>query len=203
MCRLLETMMIVDGTIRNAEYHNTRMNAARRELFHLRDELDVRELAGGGNGLHGLVRCRLVYGETVFSVTHEEYIRQPVRSLQLVRRDDISYQHKFEERSQFADALRQRNECDEILIVKHDTLTDTSFSNVAFFREDIWVTPAEPLLKGTMRASLLDRGMIVEEDIRVSDLAHFSQVMLINALRDFNLRETLDISAVSTRGFLP
>ena len=120
-----------------------------------------------------------------------------------MRRDDISYQYKFEERSQFTEALLQRNECDEILIVKHERITDTSFSNVAFFRENLWVTPAEPLLKGTMRASLLERGMIVEEDIRVSDLPHFSQVMLINALRDFNLRETLDVGAVSTRGFLP
>jgi 4-amino-4-deoxychorismate lyase len=196
-------MMIVDGRIRNAEYHSARMNRARRELFDLRDELDVRDIGGTGNGLHGLVRCRIVYGDTVFSVTNEEYIRQPIRSLHCVRRDDISYEYKYEERSQFAEALRSRHECDEILIVKHGRITDTSFSNVAFFREHIWVTPAEPLLKGTMRASLLDRGMIVEEDIRVSDLQHFSQVMLINALRDFNLRETLEMSAVSTRGVLP
>lgn len=188
--------MIVDGVVRNAAYHNARMNRSRRELFGTSDELDVRDLAGSGDGLTGLVRCRLIYADTVISVTHEAYIRQPIRSLQLVRRDEIAYPYKFEERSQFAEALQHRNDCDDILIVKHNTITDTSFSNVAFFRENVWVTPAEPLLRGTMRASLLERGMIVEEEVLVSDLSHFSQVMLINALRDFNLRETIDINHV-------
>jgi len=197
MCRLLETMMIVDGVVRNAEYHNARMNRSRRELLGCGDELDVRDIVAAGNGLTGLVRCRMIYAETVISVAHEAYVRQPIRSLQLVRRDNIDYPHKFEERSQFAEALQYRNLCDDILIVKRNKITDTSFSNVAFFRETVWVTPADPLLKGTMRASLIDRGMIVEEEVRVSDLRHFSQVMLINALRDFNLRETIGIDAVS------
>jgi len=197
MCRLLETMMIVDGVVRNAEYHNARMNLSRRELLGCGDELDVRDIVAAGNGLTGLVRCRMIYAETVISVEHEAYVRQPIRSLQLVCRDNIDYPHKFEERSQIAEALQYRNLCDDILIVKRNKITDTSFSNVAFFRETLWVTPSEPLLKGTMRASLLDRGMIVEEEVRVSDLRHFSQVMLINALRDFNLRETIGIDAVS------
>lgn len=198
MSRLLETMMMTDGGVRNVKYHNARMNRSRRELFNSTDELDVRDYIRDRDGQSGNVRCRLVYAETVSSVSYEVYIRQPIRSLQLVRRDDIVYPYKFEERSQFAEALQHRNGCDDILIVKEGRITDTSFSNVAFLAEHRWVTPAEPLLKGTMRASLLERGMIVEEDVRVSDLKHFSQVMLINALRDFNLRETIPIADIAS-----
>jgi 4-amino-4-deoxychorismate lyase len=202
MCRLLETMMIVDGVVRNAQYHNARLNTSRRELFHSADTLDVRDLIPVADGLHGLVRCRMIYAETVLSVECEPYLRQPIRSLQLLRRDDISYPYKFAERSQFAEALRHRNDCDDVLIVKQDRITDTSFSNVAFFLETEWVTPAAPLLKGTMRASLLDRGMIVEDDVRVADLKNFSQIMLINALRDFNLRETISMRDLDCTGIL-
>jgi 4-amino-4-deoxychorismate lyase len=197
MSRLLETMMIIDGTVRNVQYHNERLNRSRRELFNAKESLDVRDHIRDTNGLGGMVRCRLVYDETDVSVSYEAYIRQPIRSLQLVRRDDIEYPYKFEDRSQFADALRSRNGCDDVLIVKQGRITDTSFSNVAFFAEHRWITPAEPLLKGTMRASLLDRGMIVEEEIRVPDLKRFSQIMIINALRDFNLRETIGMSDLS------
>jgi 4-amino-4-deoxychorismate lyase len=200
MSRLLETMMIVDGSVRNAKYHNARMNNSRRALFQSSDELDVRDLPKGANGLRGLIRCRLIYAETILAVSYEPYIRQPIRSLRLVRRDEISYPYKFEDRSQLAEALQYRNGCDDILIVKQGKITDTSFANVLFFRENVWITPAEPLLKGTMRASLLDRGMIVEDEVRTADLKNFSQIMLINALRDFNLRETLGIDKIQSSG---
>jgi hypothetical protein len=39
--------------------------------------------------------------------------------------------------------------------------------------------------------------MIVEDDVRVADLKNFTQIMLINALRDFNLRETIDADKIS------
>ncbi|MGE5315350.1 MAG: aminotransferase class IV [Acidobacteriota bacterium] len=201
MTRLLETIMVSAGAVRNWQYHNARINRTRRDLFGSTDELDIRTITPPTNGHTGPVRCRVIYAGDILSVSTEAYIRQPIRSLRLLRRDDISYPYKFEERTQFAEALQHRGNCDEILIVKHGRITDTSFSNVAFFNDRAWVTPAEPLLKGTMRQSLLDRGMIVEEDLRISDLKHFSQIMLISALWDFNLRTTLMMSDLSAVGF--
>jgi 4-amino-4-deoxychorismate lyase len=200
MCRLLETMMIVNKTIRNTDYHNARMNQSRRELFSSTTSLDVRDVVVAPNSLGAMVKCRLLYAENVISVSYESYVPRRVRTLQLVRRDDISYRFKFEDRKMFEEALQHKHECDDILIVQEGRITDTSFSNVALFDGRRWVTPAEPLLKGTMRASLLDRGLIVEEDVRADDLPHISQIMLINALRDFDPHDTIGIEALSALG---
>ena len=50
--------------------------------------------------------------------------------------------------------------------VKNGRLTDTSYSNIALFDGNRWVTPAHPLLKGTMRQSLIDKGLLKEKGIK-------------------------------------
>ena len=46
-------------------------------------------------------------------------------------------------------------------------------------------TPLNPLLKGTIRAYLLDQKVIKERIIKVSDLHLFNRVKPINAMLDF------------------
>lgn len=45
-----------------------------------------------------------------------------------------------------------------------------------------WVTPRQPLLRGTMRQSLLDTGQLVERDIRYDEWGCYEKVSLINAM---------------------
>lgn len=61
-------------------------------------------------------------------------------------------------------------------------LTDTSYSNITLFDGSRWVTPRQPLLRGTMRQSLLDDGVLAEQDIKAEDWNSFRQVSLINAM---------------------
>jgi len=49
-----------------------------------------------------------------------------------------------------------------------------------------WITPAQPLLKGTMRQQLLDAGVIHEDAIRAAQIPLFKKVRLINALLGFD-----------------
>ena len=51
------------------------------------------------------------------------------------------------------------------LIVKDGYLTDTSIANIALYDGYTWFTPAHPLLRGTKRAELLNKQLIVEKDI--------------------------------------
>lgn len=86
-------------------------------------------------------------------------------------------------RSRRLEALAaQRGEADEVVIVKNGLLTDTSYSNIALFNGSHWVTPRQPLLRGTMRQSLLDDGVLAEQDIKAEDWNSFRQVSLINAM---------------------
>ena len=76
----------------------------------------------------------------------------------------------------------QRGDADEVVIVKNGLLTDTSYSNIALFDGQRWVTPRHPLLQGTMRQSLLDTGQLVERDIRDDEGGRYEKVSLINAM---------------------
>lgn len=68
--------------------------------------------------------------------------------------------------------------------MKNGLLTDTSFTNVAVFDGERWLTPKHPLLLGTKRASLLERQVIKEADISVETLMNAQKVSLINAMID-------------------
>lgn len=76
-------------------------------------------------------------------------------------------------------------EADDICIVRDGLLTDASICNIALWNGSQWITPASPLLPGTMRASLLDTTKIIPGDIRPDDLLDYSRIRLFNAMIGF------------------
>jgi 4-amino-4-deoxychorismate lyase len=73
---------------------------------------------------------------------------------------------------------------DEVIIIKNGCVTDTSYTNICFFDGKEWLTPDTPLLQGTMRRYLLDKGVIREVRIRRKDIQYFKKVSLINAMME-------------------
>ena len=108
-----------------------------------------------------------------------------ITSLRLVNNDTIDYSFKSTDRSALNALVAQCGECDEVLIVRRGEITDTSYTNVAFLENKQWYTPARPLLCGTMRASLLDAGLLIERTIRCEELGNYSAIMLFNAMISF------------------
>jgi 4-amino-4-deoxychorismate lyase len=94
----------------------------------------------------------------------------------------LDYHLKYADRSALARLLQRRDDCDEILIVRDGAITDTSYSNVAFFDGRKYVTPDTFLLNGTRRQYLLGTGVLTECRITPSDLGGFERVVLINAM---------------------
>ncbi len=161
------------------------MNASRHEIFGKNEEIRLAEaIIVPPEYQTGTVKCRVVYGEEIDSISFEHYQRRTIRSLKLIRSDDAFYEHKLCDRSLFEQLLLERGTCDDILILKNGMITDTSFSNVAFFDGSGWITPVSPLLRGTKREKLLDDGIIEEENVHVSDLGRFRHLSLINAMLD-------------------
>jgi 4-amino-4-deoxychorismate lyase len=190
MCRLFETIKISDGVAENLSFHNTRLNASRKELFGCADTIDLREIITvpdrHGAGRH---KCRVVYSTGIHEVIFEPYPGRSITSLKIVYCDDIEYPYKNCDREKLNALFRLRNGCDEILIVKNHLVTDTSISNIAFFDGSCWVTPRSVLLRGTKREQLITRGIIAESEITVTDIAGFKKACLINAMLD--LGETI------------
>ena len=105
-------------------------------------------------------------------VEYFPYHVRPVHSLQLVVQDDIDYRYKQADRRVLDEAFALRDTADDVLIVRHGLLTDTSIANIALWDGCEWHTPAQPLLAGTQRRYLLDTGQIKETDIPVASLGN-------------------------------
>ena len=181
----LETIKIVDGELFNLEYHQKRYKSVLEslgatEIQNLEDFINPPEW--------GLYRCRLVYDKENIEVTFHEYKKRSITTLKLIFENDIDYEHKSTAREDIDTLFEMREEGDDILIIKNLFVTDTSIANIAFETSlGEWVTPRNPLLKGTTRARLLDEGKITEVDIKVHELRSFSRVALLNAMIDFDI----------------
>lgn len=187
MFPLLESLKLKDGIIRNIEYHQARLNHSMKELFPGAGQIDLkREISIPDNCLSGIYKVRVLYGPTVGKIEIAPYNFRSVQSLKVVYHESIDYHLKYTERQILDELFAQRGNCDDIIIVKNGLVTDSFVANLLFFDGKRWVTPACPLLKGTKRQLLLDRGIISEMEISEDDISTFQKVGLINAMIDFD-----------------
>ena len=184
MEQYLETIRIEEGRACHLPYHNQRMNETRAHVG-LSDGLDLEAVIGDVSIYQQRTRCRIVYDTEIRSVEFFPYQIRSVKTLRLVEDNQVDYGCKYADRSALNRCFAQRGACDDVLIVQNGDVTDTTIANVAFWNGETWFTPSTPLLKGTMRASLLDSHQIQEAKIRVEDLSHFSRLRLFNAMISF------------------
>jgi 4-amino-4-deoxychorismate lyase len=143
----------------------------------------------------GLYKCRMVYDDQTRAVEFLPYTPKQISSLRIVEHDRISYEFKYRDRSTLDRLYALRRQCDDVLIVRKGLVTDTSYANIVFRRGDRWFTPWSALLKGTMRANLLEQNRVEEEEIRVEEIGTFQTFKLINALLEFDSPE-IDVSNI-------
>jgi len=187
MYPLVESIKLKDGVIANLEYHQQRMDRSRSELLPGAGRIVLAELISiPVNCQTGTFKVRVVYGETLCRVDFEPYTMRRVESLKVVSHSGIDYHLKYTDREILQQLFAQRENCDDIIIVKNGLVTDSFAANLLFFDGRKWVTPANPLLKGTKRQLLLDQDIITEKSIRAEDLSGFKCAGLINAMIDFN-----------------
>ncbi len=192
MCLFIETIRIEDGKVYNLDYHIERFNRTRAAFWKGSIPIDLRALVSP-QSLAGIYKCRVVYGREIEEITYVPYQMRDVSSLRLVVADTVDYTYKSTNRENLNALYAQRKMADDILIVKEGCLTDTSIANIALYDGHTWFTPARPLLRGTKRAELLDRKLIVEKDIPQISLKDYSHIMLFNAMIDWE-RVTLPIN---------
>ena len=184
MCQFIETLRIEKGVACNIDYHNRRMNATRTTFWKNCQSLNLSDYIHY-EGKEECIKCRVIYQDVIKEITYAPYQIRPVHSLQIIHDDTLSYTYKSTERGDINALFAQRNLQDDILIVKKGRITDSSIANVALFDGIGWYTPQYPILHGTKRAELLDKGIIRERDIRLDHLFHYSYITLFNAMIDF------------------
>jgi len=142
----------------------------------------------------GLFKTRVVYDNKVVNVEFVPYQVKSITSLKLVEADLI-YPHKYENREALNDVFQKRGPCDEVIILQNGFITDTTYANLVFKKDNKWFTPTTCLLEGTMRAHLLAEGRISETEIHVDNLYQYKSCKLINALLGMEAPE-IPVSAI-------
>jgi 4-amino-4-deoxychorismate lyase len=188
MCQFIETLRIEKERIVNLEAHNQRMNETIRTFFPQASKVDLKKHIVLQKHI-ARTKCHIEYNNTILSISYQPYYPRQVHSLQLTECNTINYSYKYKDRSLLQLLYNQRRSGDDILIVKNGFITDTSIANIAVYDGIQWYTPAHPLLRGTQRAILLQRGIVKEKDITPQELFNFQKLCTINSMLDFEEME--------------
>ena len=186
MSRFIESIKIEDQQMYLLDLHQRRVD----ETFaHFGKEGSInlakiyKSLEHDGDGLFKL---KISYDlDKNFRTQIIPYAISEIDSFRLVENNSYDYSFKFEDRAPLEVMLRQAK-TDEIIIVKNNHITDTSFSNILFKKGKDWFTPTTCLLNGVQRQHLLKTKKIKPAEITVQNLNEYSHFQLINAMNDFD-----------------
>lgn len=185
MYLLIESIKVKDGQVFNLPFHNQRLNQARRILWNCKDEIELSKALIIPPELgNQLVKCRVLYGREIKEITFKPYSLPVIGNLKIICDDNIEYPLKYADRSAIDRLFKMRQPCDDILIVKKNLLTDSSFCNVVLQKDGIYFTSSSCLLNGTKRQLLLQEGEITETEITFKSFRQYETLHLINAMID-------------------
>ena len=189
--RLLETIKLQDGEFLNFKLHWNRILHSTEILYGKKPDFTPEDIRCSiPPGLRGIFKFRLIYTHKIEHFEYVPYVMAIPWRWKLVTADNFDYHLKYENRRFINHLCKQyEKEADDVIFVQHGLITDASYANLVFYDGSTWWTPSSPLLPGTQRAFLLERGIIRERLISVSDLKYFTHFKLINALLGFDFPE--------------
>lgn len=194
---LFETLAIKNGQILNKKYHNRRFIKGQQFLNCSTIITDIANIMSIDDNFNNkFIRCRVAYSQDNYQVDYFDYIPKPINSFKIVLCDNIDYAYKYNDRSLLNNLLDKKQQCDEIIIIKNNDVTDCSIGNLLFLKDGQWFTPDTPLLQGTQRQYLLDSGKIALASITKDNLSDYQKVMMINALNAFDENRAVGIANI-------
>ena len=186
MSRFIESIKIEDQKAFLLDLHQKRVN---QTFAHFGKEGSI-DLAKIFKNLEhdedGLYKLRIVYDlDKKFTTQLIPYAIPEIENFQLVENNSYDYSFKFEDRKEF-ERMKTKAKTEEIIVVKNNHITDTSYTNILFLKGNEWFTPTTYLLNGVMRQHLLHEKKIKETEITLQNIKEFSHFQLINAMNDFD-----------------
>ncbi|RZV13238.1 aminotransferase class IV family protein [Aliarcobacter butzleri] len=188
--KYFETIKCEDFEVFNLDYHQKRVANTIGLNINLQEYINPI--------LEELLRCKLIYDENgVVDVLYFPYKKREIKSFKIIFDNEIEYSKKYLNRAKLDELYEKRDDCDEVIIIKNEIVTDTTIANIAIFYENSWITSKNCLLDGTTRARLLEEKKLFEKDITLDMLKNASKVALMNAMigfdeiKDFKIKEEI------------
>lgn len=196
----LETIKVANGEFLNLDFHQWRINWTLKEL-NINNNINLINYISQEFNLdkNKIYRCRILYQKDILEIQFIEYFEKNIKNIVLLNGENLNYKYKFSNRSQI-ELLKQNiynSAIDEVLFYKNGFITDFSIGNIAIKNKNIWITPKEPILRGTTRERFLRKNELVETDILKSDFINLvkngSEIAILNSLVGFKILPDLKI----------
>lgn len=186
MSQFIESIKIEDQEIFLLELHQKRVNTTFSH-FGKEGSIDIAKIFKDlQHDEDGLYKLRITYDlNKNYRTQLIPYAISEIDDFQLVENNGYDYSFKFEDRKEF-EKMINKAKASEIIIVKNNHITDTSFSNLLFLKGKEWFTPTTYLLNGVQRTHLLKNKKIKEAEITLQNITEYSHFQLINAMNDFD-----------------
>ena len=186
MSQFIESIKIEDQEIFLLELHQKRVNAT-FEHFGKEGSIDIAKIFKDfEHDEDGLYKLKITYDlNKNYRTQLIPYAISEIDDFQLVENNGYDYSFKFEDRKEF-EKMINKAKASEIIIVKNNHITDTSYSNLLFLKGKEWFTPSTYLLNGVQRTHLLKNKKIKEAEITLQNITEYSHFQLINAMNDFD-----------------
>ena len=186
MSQFIESIKVDDRKIFLLEMHQQRVNETFSHFGH-KNPIDLAQIF---KNLHheeeGLYKFKVTYDlEGKFRTQMIPYAISEKTDFELVENNVYDYAFKFEDRTEL-ERMKQRSRSAEIIVVKNNHITDTSYSNLIFKKGKDWFTPKSFLLNGVQRQHLLKTKKIKEAEITLQNIHDFSHFQLINAMNNLD-----------------
>lgn len=186
MSQFIESIKVEDQEIFLLDLHQKRVNQTFSH-FGKDDSIDLAKIYKNlQHDEDGLFKLRIAYDlDKRVRTQMIPYAIPEIHDFQLVENNSFDYSFKFEDRKEL-DKMKMKSKAEEIIIVKNNHITDTSFSNLLFLKGKDWFTPNSFLLNGVQRQHLLKQKKIKEAEITLQNIKQFTHFQIINALNDFD-----------------
>lgn len=186
MSQFIESIKVEDQKAFLMEFHQKRVNDTFAH-FGAQGSIDLEKIFKSlEHDEDGLYKLRIVYDlNRNFKHQMIPYAIPEIENFQLVENNSYDYSFKFEDRKEF-EKMKTKAKTEEIIIVKNNHITDTSYTNILFLKGETWYTPTTYLLNGVMRQHLLKEKKIKEAEITLQNIREFTHFQLINSMNDFD-----------------
>ncbi|MGH1520141.1 aminotransferase class IV [Chryseobacterium sp. JK1] len=186
MSQFIESIKVEDQEIFLLDLHQKRVNQTFSN-FGKEGSIDLSKIYKNlQHDEDGLFKLRIAYDlDKRFRTQMIPYAIPEIQDFKLVENNSFDYSFKFEDRKEL-DKMKMKSKSEEIIIVKNNHITDTSFSNILFLKGKEWFTPTTYLLNGVQRQHLLKQKKIKEAEITLQNIKQFTHFQIINALNDFD-----------------
>lgn len=178
-----ETIKIKNGKIQHIAWHQKRIEETCEAFYSKKNRWNLSELIPPlpleSNEIY---KFNFYYNASDFDTQLSIYKKKKIQNF-IYLQTDYKYPYKSCNRQFFNDLSKTET---EYIFTQSGNITDTTYSNLAFFDGDKWWTPDSCLLNGTTRQRLIHENQLRVKSIKRKDLNEFKKFCLINAMLDLD-----------------